>query len=618
MTVLARADRATPPGAARSRPARSFFARFTRSGYGRPELRKDLIAGVTVAAISLPQAMAYALIAGIDPRFGLYSAIVVTALASIFGSSSQLINGPTNAISLVVFSVLAFLDPEARFDAAQAVFLLGIMVGAIQILIAVFRLGDLTRYISESVVLGFMAGAGLLVALSQIGNLLGLADQGNGHQLLVHRLWLTLTGDGRVNPRALGIGAGTVVLVVTLRRLAARLRLPRVDMLLALVAAAGVAAWLGWSRPDTHGRTLLATIGRVPAGLPAPHVPEIKFWWIKEMGGGALAIAFLGLLEALAIAKSIANQTRQELDYNRQCLAEGLANLGGGFFQCLPGSGSLTRSAINHQAGAVSRLSGLVTAATVGLVVLFFAPLARFIPKSALAALLLVTAARLVDWRRLAYALRASRYDAGLVLVTALAAVFLSVEFSILIGVALSIVLFVPRAARLKGTELVVDRDRVIRARAPSGIFCGAVVIYDLEGELFFGAAPELERYFQEIKARVTGGARVVVLRVRRARNPDLVCMERLEELLHELEAQRVTVLLCGVRDDFARAMRNLRFHAWLPAERVFASDPQAAGSSTVGAVRRAYALAGQAVGQLTCEHCQELGPATERLYYMI
>lgn len=589
-----------------------------RSGYGRTELRRDLIAGVTVAAISLPQAMAYALIAGVDPRFGLYSAIVVTALASIFGSSSHLVNGPTNAISLVVFSVLAFLDPEARFDAGQAMFLLGIMVGSIQILIAVFRLGDLTRYISESVVLGFMAGAGLLVALSQVGNLLGLPDKGNGHQLLVHRLWLTLTGDGHVNLRALAIGVGTVILVVSLRRLATRFRLPRIDMLLALVIAALVAARLGWSRPDTHGKTLLTVIGRVPAGLPTPHVPEIKFWWIKEMGGGALAVAFLGLLEALAIAKSIANQTRQELDYNRQCLAEGLANLGGGFFQCLPGSGSLTRSAINFQAGAVSRFSGLITAGTVALVVLFFAPLARFIPKSALAALLLVTAYRLLDWRRLGYALRASRYDAGLVVVTAVAAVFVSVEFSILIGVGISILLFVPRAARLKGTELVVDRDRVIRARAPTGIFCGSVVIYDLEGELFFGAAPELDRYFQEIKARVAGGARVVVLRVRRARNPDLVCMERLEELLHDLAAKGVEVLLCGVREDFARAMRNLRFQTWLPSDRVFGGDPEAPGSATIRAVRRAYALAGETVGDLTCEHCQELEPLPERLSYQV
>src|SRR5579862_8581919 len=148
--------------------------------YSADKARKDLLAGVTVAAISLPQAMAYALIAGVDPRFGLYSAIVITLVASIFGSSSHLINGPTNAISLVVFSALAFFSTDSHMEAYQAMFLLGIMIGCIQILIAVFKLGDLTRYISESVVIGFMAGAGTLVAITQIGNLTGMQDRGNG------------------------------------------------------------------------------------------------------------------------------------------------------------------------------------------------------------------------------------------------------------------------------------------------------------------------------------------------------------------------------------------------------------------------------------------------------
>ncbi len=136
-----------------------------RFDYSWTVARRDLLAGLTVAAISLPQAMAYALIAGVDPRYGLYSAIIVTAVASIFGSSSHLINGPTNAISLVVFSALAFFDPDAKADAAEAMFLLGVFVGIIQILIAVFRLGDLTRYISESVIIGFMAAASLLLAV---------------------------------------------------------------------------------------------------------------------------------------------------------------------------------------------------------------------------------------------------------------------------------------------------------------------------------------------------------------------------------------------------------------------------------------------------------------------
>src|ERR1700677_2556048 len=208
--------------------------------YSWTKARVDLLAGATVAAISLPQAMAYALIAGVDPRFGLYSAIIVTLVASVFGSSSQLINGPTNAISLVVFSALAFLDPEARYDIYQAMFLLAVMVGIIQITIGIFKLGDLTRYISESVVIGFMAGAGFLVGLGQVANFLGIKDRGTGQQHVLLRFWLTLTQGGTVNPYALGIGLGTIALVLILRKLVRRYHLPQVEMLVHLIVAGTV------------------------------------------------------------------------------------------------------------------------------------------------------------------------------------------------------------------------------------------------------------------------------------------------------------------------------------------------------------------------------------------
>jgi sulfate permease, SulP family len=575
--------------------------------YGWNALRKDLIAGLTVAAIAVPQSMAYALIAGIDPRFGLYSAIIVTALASILGSSSHLINGPTNAISLVVFSALASFDPDARAEAYEATFLLGIMVGIIQIGIALFKWGDLTRYISESVVLGFMAGAGLLVGLSQVGNLFGIQDKGTGHQHLLHRLWLTLTSGDALNPRALGIGLGTVVVVLVMRKLIRKYQLPRIDMLTAVVVAAALTAVLGWSEPGANGKSLVSVVGRVPAGLPAFHVPEIKFEWVPNMAGSAFAIAFLGLLEALAIAKSIANQTRQPLDYNQQCLAEGLANLGGGLFQCLPGSGSLTRSAINFQAGAVSRFSGVVAAVAVALVVILLAPLARFIPKSALAGLLLITAAGLIDRKRLLYTLRASGFDALLVVATAFTAVFVSVEFAILVGTALSVLLYVPRAARLKATELTVTPERVVRGRLPSDPVADDVILFDLEGELFFGAIRELDRYLDDLKARALAGARVIVLRVKRTRNPDVVCMERLEHFLHEMKEHDVIVLLCGVREDFSQSMKNLRFYEWLPLDRIF-PQTDARDSATLEAVRYAYELLGH----------EDREPKQAELYYLV
>jgi anti-anti-sigma regulatory factor len=213
--------------------------------------------------------------------------------------------------------------------------------------------------------------------------------------------------------------------------------------------------------------------------------------------------------------------------------------------------------------------------------------------------------------------MRASRYDAALVLVTAFSAIFISVEFSILIGVALSILMFVPRAALLRWTELVVSSDRVVRERLPEDRPCTAMVLYDLEGELFFGAAPELDRCFDHLKRRTEDeDIRFVVLRLKRTRNPDMVSLERFDHFLHDMEARGVTVLLCGVRPAFAKAMANLRFHDWLPADRVFPEEAEKF-SATLKAVRHVYEL----LEDNPCDHCMQAefaGTDQQPLYYLV
>ncbi len=574
--------------------------------YGQTALRRDVIAGLTVAAISLPQGMAYALLAGVDPRYGLYSAILVTAVASVFGSSSHLINGPTSAISLVVFSALSIFDADQRIEAAEAMFLLAAMVGTIQITIAVFRLGDLTRYISESVILGFMSAAAFLLAVGQISNALGVRDKGSGAQHILYRLWLTFTTGEAVNIRAVLVTLVTLLLAVGLRHLVRRYRWPQFDMLAVLVIV-GIGAYLSsWTVPGVDGKTLIGVAGAVPADLPSFHVPSVKFGWAADLASDSMAIAFLGLLEALAIAKSIAHQTRQPLDFNRQCLAEGLANLAGGFFQCLPGSGSLSRSAINFQAGAATRFSGILTAGFVAVAVIAFAPLARYVPKPALAALLILTASRLVDVRRVAYAVRASRLDAGVVAITALSAVAFGLDLAIIIGVALSILLFVPRAAKIKAAELVVDDYDVVRERLPSETSNHGFLLYDLEGELFFGAGPELEKVLHRILLQAHSAQVMhILLRLKRVRNPDVVSLEHLEHFLKEARGRGVSVWLAGLRPDLLAAFDRLNFSDWIEADHVF---PQGIDedSATLAAVRRIQSELPQ----------QSAAPA--RLYYRV
>ncbi|GAA4389469.1 SulP family inorganic anion transporter [Tsukamurella soli] len=559
--------------------------------YDWPTGRADLIAGITVAAVALPEGIAYALIAGVDPKYGVYSAIVVTAIASIFGSSSQLINGPTSAISLLVFSSLAFIDQDNRNVLFESLFALGVLVGIIQILIAVLRLGDLTRYISESVILGFIAAAALQLLLGQIPDALGIKNKGNGKMNILHRLYLTLFHGDRIAYRAVILSVTAVVAAILLRRLVKRFGLPHIDLLLVLIVGGIIAYSFGWSTPNSHGKTAVELSANIPASLPGFHIPTITPGTVGHLTSGAFAIAFIGLLEAISIAKSIAHQTQQKVDYNRQILAEGLSNLVGGFFQSVPGSGSLTRSAINYQAGARSRFSGIVAAVVVGIALLLFGPLLRYVPEASLAGLLLVIAVRLIDVRRLWATLRTSRVDAAVLVVTFVTGVWINLDKAVLLGVALSIVLFVPRAAKLQASELTVSDEGVVRGRTAADPEDRDIAIYDLEGELFFGALPELDRYLDALHERIhTDGAQVVVLRLKRVRHPDAVTIDRIADFLREETDAGATILLAGVRPDTLTILHNIGLTKWFPAEQIF-PEQQRGHSATLAAVRYAREL---------------------------
>ena len=587
----------------------------SRIDYDWDTARKDFQAGLTVAAISLPQSIAYALIAGVDPRFGLYTAIVFTAVTALLGSSRHLINGPTGAVSLVVFSALAFFDPEARLDAYEGMFLLAVMIGIIQIGIAVFKLGDLTRYISESVVTGFIVGAATLTIIGQVANALGVKSQGTGHQHVLYRLWLTLTQTAPVNLKAVTISVGAIVLALVSRQVVKRYKLPQLDMFVVLILVSLAAYFAGWTQAAPGAKTAVALIEQVPSSLPMPHIPEIKWSWIGELSSSAFAIAILGLLEALAIAKAIAHKSGQVLDYNRQCLAEGMGNLTGGFFRCMPGAGSLSRTAINYQAGAVTRFSGVFTAAIVAIAVLLFAPLTAFIPKATLAGLLVVAAARLIDIERLRYTVRGSRYDAILLATTAVSALAIGVEFAILIGVALSVIWYVLRASELHAQELVVTPEGVVRERLPGDPPSQGVLIYDIEGELFFGAAPELEGYLYTASGKARQqGINCLVLRLKRVRNPDVVALERLDVFLREAHESGLTVLLAGVRPVLLSAIERVGITQHYPAELIFAEEDEEY-SATLKAVRRAYSLLGPRTE--ASRNGRERGGA-EAAYYLV
>ncbi len=521
----------------------------------------DTMAGLTVAAVAVPQAMAYAQIAGLPPQYGLYTAIVMTGVGALFDSSKQLINGPTNAISIATFSALAaFSEP----DRAGGAIVLAMLVGIVQLVITLLRLGDLSRFISHAVIVGFTLGAGTLIVLDQVKNLLGLQSLGTPEDHFLKRFWLTVSPIEQTNLCALALGLGTAAVALALGWVNRHLRWRLPELLLGVIAAA-VLVWAG--QLDQKG---VKIVGDVPARLPSFKLPQFEWSHLRMLFDSSLAIALLGLLEAISMAKAIAAQTRQKLDINQQCLSEGLANLVGSMFQCFPGSGSLTRSTINSQSGGQTQWSGVISALAVALTVLLFAPYAYYIPRSALAGILMLSAWRLVNWRQVGYYLRAMRFDAMIVLATAIAAVAISVEFCVLIGVFLSFVLYVPRAARIHITELVITPERVIRERFAADTVCGRIRIYSLEGELFFGAANELEQHLDAVSADADHDVRVVILRLKRARNPDAVCLQVLETFVERLQARGVNVVLCGIRPDLMRVLENSGLVHDLGKERIF------------------------------------------------
>ncbi len=358
----------------------------------------------------------------------------------------------------------------------------------------------------------------------------------------------------------------------------------------------------------------VAVVGDIPAALPALQMPALGAPYMRDLASSALAIALLGLLEAISMAKAIAAVTGQRLDMNQQCLSEGLANFAGSFFQCMPGSGSLTRSAINQQAGAQTQWSGVVSAAAVALIMVAFAPYARFIPRSALAGLLMITAARMVNLRDLRYHMTASRFDAVIVAVTAIAAVAISIEFCVLIGVFMSFMLAVPRTGNMLLTQFIVTPDRTVREKRGDDTPCPRLLIFGLEGEMYFASSVSLEQHFQTIEARIQAETRIVMLRLKRARNPDAVGMSLLEKFVDRLQARGLDVVFCGVQRSMRARMRKCGLDQKVEDSRIFLEQP-IKQTSTVLAIRYAY----EHLLQDFCADCpRRNGNASLPVYYEI
>ncbi len=509
--------------------------------YTRASFKSDIIAGLTVAIVALPQSMAYAIIAGVDPRYGLYATICPVIISALFGSSRFLVAGPTNAISMVVAStmttaVIAGTVANTLNDHEKIafIFLLSFIVGVLQVLMGFLKFGSLTNFISHSVVIGFTAGAGILIAFNQLKNLLGLSFKSHAH--FINNIGETFAHISETNTIALAFGIFTIIFIIMCKKISPKIP----GALLAMVISGAVVAISGLT-PD-H----LKLIGDIPRSLPPISAFPLTFSNVMDLFMPALAIAILGIVEALSIAKSIASKSGEKIDGNQEFIAQGLANITASFTSGIPGSGSFTRSAVNFSSGAKSRFAVMYSSFFILVILLIAAPLARFIPMASLAGILIVIAYSMVDQHAFKMSFKATSADRIVLIVTMLATLLLELEQAVYIGVVLSIVLFVRKVSHPQVFEVIPSgNERRLVSLAEEMPTCPDIAICQVDGSLFFGAVAELE---DRLSIYIRNNKKIILVRMANVHLIDATGVHAIRSLLKECKVHNITMIFVNAK----------------------------------------------------------------------
>ena len=525
----------------------------------RQTLKADLIAGLTGAVVVLPQGVAFALIAGLPPVYGLYTAMVPPIVAALFGSSRHLISGPTTAISIVVFaSISKFAEPgSAKF--IEMALTLTFLAGVYQLVLGLARMGALVNFISHSVVIGFTAGAAVLIATSQIKNFIGVHIPAG--ESFVHT-WQDLYKEvGHTNLFVLLVSGVTLVLLIALMRW--RPRWP--GMLIAMVIGSIVAALVG---TNAHHINL---VGNLPQQLPPLSMPDLHLAAIKKLGSAALAIAMLGLVEAVSIARSVASKSGQRIDGNQEFIGQGFANVAGSFFSSYASSGSFTRSGLNYSAGAVTPMAAVFAALALALIVLLVAPLAAHLPIAAMSAVLLVVAWRLIDFHHIKTIITTSKRETAILATTFLATLFVELEFAIYAGVMLSLIIYLMRTSQPNVVTRVPDpsapnRHFVTDSKLPE---CPQLKIVRIDGSLYFGAVDHIHEQLHGIEQNYPGQKHLLL--VGNGINfVDLAGAELLAAEAKRRKAQGGGLYLVKVKEEACNTLRRGGFRDLIGGENIF------------------------------------------------
>jgi len=517
--------------------------------YNKSTFLSDLVAGFTVGAMLIPQGMAYAVIAGLPPIYGLYTATIPLFIYAIFGTSRQLAVGPTALLALLTASGLTKLELGSTAEYIQMAIVLALMVGIIKLLMGIFRVGFLTNFLSHPVIGGFTSAAALIIIFSQLKHLLGINIPRSN---FVHEIFInTLSNISEIKWITLLVGCSGIFLLVLIKKI--HKKIP--GALVLLLLGISITYFLQLQQMG------LAIIKEIPAGLPSFTIPAVSFATIKLLLPTALAISFMSYIASYAVAKTIRNQHKNyKISANQELIALGLSNIGGAFFLSFPVTGGFSRSAVNDEAGAKTGVALVVSAIVIIITLLFLTHLFYYLPKALLAAIIIVSVVKLIQIKEAKFLWIANKYDFILMLLTFLGTLILGIENGILLGVLLSLVVLIYNTSRphiavlgnIKGTttyrnikrfsNLDIDEDALI-VRVDSQLCYTNINFFE----------DEIQKLLQE-----KNNIKLLILDFQSVGNVDTSAIHGIEEIVDECKQLNVeimfTSLLGPVRDAFAKA----------------------------------------------------------------
>ncbi|MEW5791705.1 MAG: SulP family inorganic anion transporter [Pseudomonadota bacterium] len=538
----------------------------------RDSVRADLVAGLTGAIIVLPQGVAFATIAGLPPEYGLYTAMVPAIVAALFGSSWHLVSGPTTAISIVVFGAISPLAEPGTGHYVTLVLTLTFLVGVIQLGMGLARMGTLVNFISHTVVIGFTAGAAILIASSQIKNFFGInIPRGSSFYETIHELFLQI---GDINLYVTAVAVVTLITGILVKRYFKKIPYMIAAMVVGSIFALVLNKLLG---ADYTG---IRTVGALPASLPPLSSPDFSLETIKQLAPTAFAVTMLALTEAVSISRAIAVRSEQRIDGSQEFIGQGLSNIVGSFFSSYASSGSFNRSGLNYEAGARTPLAAVFASIMLGAILLLVAPLAAYLPVAAMAAILFLVAWGLIDFHHIHAIFKASRAETIVLATTFLATLFVELEFAIYVGVILSLMLYLNRTSRPAIRDVVPSAADATRRFVASNELptCPQLKIVRIDGSIFFGAVDHVQQKLQEIDEINPEHKHVLIM----ADGINFIDIAGAEMLVQEAKRRRRMgggLYLYGVKEGVCSVLRKGGYLEEIGDENIFSSKAQALSS---------------------------------------